>query len=160
MDQHNHDQDTGRSGGIAHAAFVGGGRVSDPGAGGPDRQSQQFRAQGKGWRAQEVNGVLTVSRHLPVSFDLAVETVLPLVGSRRRLAHQVRQDMWRALRDLRGFAPAVRIAPEAGHLRLTAGGSVAAKTFPRARCEALLRDLLDDPLARSRWLRCAGGQNA
>lgn len=160
MDQHNHDHDTGRSGGIAHAASVGGGRVSDSGTGGPDRQSPQTRGPRKGWREQEVNGVLTVSRHLPVSFDLAVETVLPAVGSRRRLAHQVRQDMWRALRDLRGFAPAVRVASEAGHLRLTAGGSVAAKTFPRARCEAVLRSLLEDPRARARWLRCAGGQNA
>ena len=68
----------------------------------------------RGWHITRAEGTLTLSRRLPARFDLGVGTVLPQVARPERLAHQVRQDLWRALRDLRGFAPCVRITPQDG----------------------------------------------
>jgi hypothetical protein len=103
--------------------------------------------------------VLTLSRRPGTRFDLGAETVLPRVRSRGRLAHQVRQDLWRALRDLRGFCPVVQVSigPEGTHLR--AGGAVAGR-IAKAHAEARIRALLDDPQRRLRWLRHAGGCDA
>ena len=39
-----------------------------------------------------------------------------------RVAHGVRQDLWRALASLRGFWPVVRVAPADGLFDVTAGG--------------------------------------
>lgn len=81
------------------------------------------------------------------------------------LARQIRQDLWRALQDVRGFAPVVEIASdhsgqggsEAGAVRVlvTAGGRLDVPQAPRAAMEADIRSLLEEPAARARRQRHA-----
>lgn len=106
------------------------------------------------WHILHEEDALTMARRVPVRFDLQVTTQLG-VGDKLRLARQVRQDIWRALRGLRGFAPAVRIERAARGLRVTAGGQVDGP-LPRARAEARIADVLQDPANRARWMRWAG----
>ncbi|MBA85307.1 hypothetical protein ACSSNL_02125 [Thalassobius sp. S69A] len=108
------------------------------------------------WHILTEDGALTLARRLPVRFDLAVQTVLPRCG-RRRLAMQIRQDMWRLLRDLRGFAPVVRVEYLPEGLRVIAGGQVGQAPFPKRASEEKLRQMLSDRNNRSRWLAHAGG---
>jgi len=98
---------------------------------------------------REEDGAVTLARRLPARFDLAVEGHLP-EASRARVAHRVRQDMWRALRHLRGFAPVVRVWREEGGLRLRAGGTVAGR-FARTDAEARIAALFQDPARVARW---------
>lgn len=106
----------------------------------------------KGWHLVDEDGAVTLSRRWPARFDLAVETRLPLMPGRVRLAHHVRQDLWRALQGLRGFTPCIRVEEDAGATRLIAGGQLDAGG---ARSAALARiaALLDDPETRARWTR-------
>ena len=99
---------------------------------------------------EEEDGALVLARCLPARFDLAAETVLAGDVGRRRLAHLVRQDMWRMLRHLRGFQPVVRVARVPGGLHLRAGGAVAGR-FARKVAEAQIAGLLADPGHRARW---------
>ena len=101
------------------------------------------------WHIIREGETLTVTRALPVRFDVAAETVVP-VGSRRRLAQQVRQDLWRLLQDVRGFQPVVRVTREQGTCRILAGGRITGR-FPKARIEAEIADLLASPQHRDRW---------
>src|SRR5690554_2439614 len=78
-----------------------------------------------GWHLMRDGDVLVLSRRLPARFDVSSSVALPVAGpriGRARLALQVRQDVWRALRDLRGFWPVVRIERSEDALHLTAGG--------------------------------------
>lgn len=103
------------------------------------------------WHVIETqDGALIVARRWPMRFDLAVGTELPDAG-RRWIAHQVRQDVWRALRRLRGFVPAVRVSRRAGGLDITAGGEVDGQ-FDRGQAEARIADILEDRDNRARWL--------
>ncbi|EAQ27566.1 hypothetical protein [Roseovarius sp. 217] len=106
------------------------------------------------WHVIEEEGALTLARRVPVRFDLAVETVLPGVTGRRRLAHLVRQDLWRALQSLRGYAPVVQVTRRADVMQVRAGGAVAGR-FDRAKCEALIAVVLEDADNRARWMRRA-----
>ncbi len=106
-----------------------------------------------GWHVLRDAGSVTVTRRLPLRWDVAAQATLPRAG-RLRVAHQVRQDLWRRLRDLRGFAPAVRVTHAGTGLAVQAGGRVEGP-FDRAVVEARIADLLADPAARARWLRCA-----
>ena len=101
----------------------------------------------------EEAGVLTLARRWPVRFDVAAKTVLPVVD-RLRLARQVRQDVWRALKRLKGFAPVVRVAPEGGMLAVTAGGQVDGP-LARVQAEARIARVLADAGNRQRWIRWA-----
>lgn len=101
------------------------------------------------WHIIREGETLTVTRALPVRFDVSAKTVLP-DGSRLRLAHQVRQDMWRRLQGLRGFSPVVQVTRVGDTCHVTAGGRIDAK-FPKARAEAILTDMLDDARLRARW---------
>ncbi|MEM6438495.1 MAG: hypothetical protein AAF763_02190 [Pseudomonadota bacterium] len=70
---------------------------------------------------------------------------------RRRLAHQVRRDLWRALRRVRGFAPVVRVeGPEAGRVTVEAGGRLA-RSGAEAQVRAAAAALLADLALRRRW---------
>lgn len=112
------------------------------------------------WCLTRDGDVLTLSRRLPVRFDILVTADLPVTGrrvSRARLAHQLRQDVWRLLQDMRGFCPVVRIERSEDVLRVTVGGTLAQRPAPVARAEAYLSDLLADPAHRARWMRHAGG---
>ncbi len=92
---------------------------------------------------------MTLTRVLPVRFDVSAETVLP-AGRALKVAQQVRQDMWRKLQTLRGFSPVVRVAQEGNTLRVTAGGRVQA-AFHRSTVQALIAEVLEDPGNRRRW---------
>lgn len=111
----------------------------------------------KGWHRVREDGAVTIARRLPVRFDLTVETLLPCARpvSLTAVAQQVRQDMWRRLQGIRGFAPAVRVEEEPGALRVTAGGEIAGQR-PTAAARGTLEELLESPVHRQRWLAHAG----
>lgn len=92
--------------------------------------------------------VLTLTRRLPARFDVEVQTHLP-DGRRGRIAHQVRQDLWRALQGVRGFSPVVEVTRDGAGVTLRAGGRV------DGAMPANLRDriaaVLNDPANRTRW---------
>ncbi|WP_372602722.1 hypothetical protein [Actibacterium sp.] len=106
------------------------------------------------WHIIREDRALTLARHLPPRLDVVAGTMLPRV-SKRILAQQIRQDLWRALRRVRGFSPVVRIEEEGSHLKVRAGGRVHARTFPRASTEARIAAVLSDESNRARWLRHA-----
>ena len=106
------------------------------------------------WHILRDGSALILARRLPARLDLSVTTRLP-EASRLKVAQQVRQDVWRALRNLRGFAPVVRVERDGQGLEVTAGGQVAG-AIPRAQAEARIADVLNDPQNRGRWMRWAG----
>jgi len=106
------------------------------------------------WHILHEEGALTMARRMPVRFDLRVTTQLG-GGDKLRLARQVRQDIWRTLCGLRGFAPAVRIEDVANGLAVIAGGQVDGP-LPRALAEDRIAQVLACPANRARWLRWAG----
>lgn len=107
------------------------------------------------WHIVTEGDTLTLSRRLPARFDVAAQTRLPDAG-RAKVAQQVRQDMWRALQDLRGFAPVVQVRREGNELVVVAGGEVAG-VVARAHLEGLIQEVLDAPAKRARWVRHAKG---
>lgn len=103
------------------------------------------------WHILQDGDALTLCRHLPPRFDVSSRTVLPACAP-LRLAHQVRQDMWRALQNVRGFSPVVRVTPQDGALMVEAGGrAIGVTTGLAARIEAVL----EAPARRARWVRFA-----
>ncbi|MGH1446704.1 MAG: hypothetical protein ACRBBO_11740 [Cognatishimia sp.] len=110
------------------------------------------------WHILRDETSVTVTRRLPARFDVFVETRMPL-GRKLRIAHQVRQDMWRALQDLRGFAPLVQVTQIEDVLIVKAGGQFAGK-FPRQYVLDKLAVLLADPEKRARWVRFSKNREA
>lgn len=104
------------------------------------------------WHITRTDSTLTLSRRLPPRFDVAAETVLPS-GDPLRLAHQIRQDMWRRLQGLRGFCPVVEIARTGQGLTVRAGGQLMGRV--PANAAALIAGVLENPANRARWLRHA-----
>lgn len=108
------------------------------------------------WHITRTDSAFTLSRRLPARIDVAAETVLPAADP-LRLAHQIRQDLWRQLQNLRGFSPVVEITAadtETGQgLRVRAGGQVAGRV--PANAAGLIADVLEDPANRARWIRHA-----
>lgn len=104
------------------------------------------------WHIKKDGAVWELSRFANVRFDVCANTVLPRVNP-LRLMHQIRQDVWRSLQKLRGFAPAVRLTDLGDVWRVEAGGQA-------ERCApvhaARVQSVLDDPANRARWLRHAG----
>ena len=94
------------------------------------------------------DGVVVLARG-PQRFDVSAETRLPDARP-ARIAHQVRQDIWRALRRLRGFTPVVSVTPDAAGLRIVAGGAVAGPIPPGTG--AAIAAVLEDRGNRARWL--------
>jgi len=106
----------------------------------------------RGWHITTDAGGLTLSRHLPPRFDVAASTRLP-GGDLRRVAHQVRQDMWRALQNVRGFSPVVTVQADGADLHVRAGGRVAG-CAPSTLSDRIA-DVLESPSNRARWVSCA-----
>ena len=104
------------------------------------------------WHILEDGEGLTLCRHVPPRFDFAVSTMLPH-GRAVRLAHQIRQDLWRALQRVRGFSPVVRLERKADGWRVCAGGRVSGSVPAAviARADAVV----NDPARQSRWLNNA-----
>ena len=108
------------------------------------------------WHMLREDGTLTLSRRLPARFDFAAKTVISGGATLRkgRVATQVRQDMWRALQSLRGFAPVVHVIVQGNDLEITAGGAVDGR-FPKQRTEEQVAEVLECPDRRARWVRSA-----
>lgn len=112
-----------------------------------------------GWHIARDGATVTVSRKRSARFDLAEAAWIPgddLIRS--RLAHQIRQDMWRRLQRQRGFCPAVRVTAQDGGYAIVAGGAIAGRVTDRAR--AVIADMLQDPTLRARWIRNATRKQA
>lgn len=107
------------------------------------------------WHLEKTQSGVTLSRSLPARFDVMAQTDLPMAEG-VRMAHQIRQDVWRALRNVRGFSPVVEITRKEGGLHIKAGGR-APKPIARNTVERIV-SVLENPQNRARWLRCAGGQ--
>lgn len=105
-----------------------------------------------GWHVLEDGMALTLARRLPPRFDLSEERQFPPLR-RRALAHAIRQDVWRALRHLRGFTPVVRVARNGEGMAVRAGGACdgALPSVARARLAAVM----NCPARRARWMRHA-----
>lgn len=103
----------------------------------------------RGWHILREEGALVLTRRLPPRLDVSAETLLP-DGRKAALAHQVRQDLWRALRDLRGFSPVVRVEAAGTGLRVIAGGRVAGPVPDGTG--ARIAALLESPAHRARWV--------
>lgn len=105
-----------------------------------------------GWHIDRDGATLTLSRMRDARFDLAEAAFFPgedLIRS--RLAHQIRQDMWRRLQRLRGFCPAVRVTAQEGGFAVVAGGAIEGRVTDRAR--TVIADMLQDPALRQRWIK-------
>ena len=107
----------------------------------------------KGFHILREEGAVTVARRVPVRFDVSAEARF---GPLRKLAlaQQVRQDLWRALQKVRGFAPVVRVTETGAGVTVTAGGQVEGR-HDRARLEHVIAELLADPGRVARWTRWA-----
>jgi len=105
------------------------------------------------WHRLSDAGTVTIARRIPVRLDVAASAEMPL-ARKGRLAHQVRQDLWRELQDLRGFSPVVRVEPRGAGLCVTAGGRLEGRA-PVSQVKARIAALLEDPQKRARWLRHA-----
>ncbi|MEQ9449456.1 MAG: hypothetical protein RLN70_11220 [Rhodospirillaceae bacterium] len=110
-----------------------------------------------GWYESAAAGRYVLARHWPPRFDIHAETRLPNANL-KRLALQVRQDLWRELKDLRGFSPVVEVSQCDQGLSLVAGGRLNAAA-PSA-FELRISALLDNPANRERWLSWARGRTS
>ena len=117
------------------------------------------------WHITREEGALTLTRRLPARFDLAVTQAIACgqrgdmpVGqtglSKTRLAHQIRQDIWRALQHQRGFSPVVHVHDTQAGVEITAGGAFAG-AFAKQLCTARIGQILSCPVHQARWLRHA-----
>lgn len=106
----------------------------------------------RGWHVMDDGATYVIARRLPLEWTIWAQTRLPDLG-RRRLAHAVRQDLWRRLQRLRGFAPAVSVTRDGQGVRLRAGGTVRG-ALP-AGAGATINALLNDDSLRAAWIRAA-----
>ncbi|MEM8956998.1 MAG: hypothetical protein AAGC86_04200 [Pseudomonadota bacterium] len=108
-----------------------------------------------GWHIARQDGGVILSRRpggRAAGSGLWAETRLPAGGRLSVLAHEIRKDLWRALRHVRGFSPIIEIHPcreEAG-LCVRAGGATASP--PPAPLQATLSAVLEDSARRARWI--------
>ena len=104
------------------------------------------------WRCTETEaGLLHVRAGIPDRWDIAVRRVWAVGGpvSRRRYARQVRQDIWRAARAVRGFVPRVLVARTSRTIEITGGGTCLGARPPVLAQR--IATLLDNPANRARW---------
>lgn len=103
------------------------------------------------WHILRDDHAVTVARHLPARFDLCVTATIaaPRPLSRLSVAQQVRQDVWRALQQVRGFSPVVRVRQTGATVQVEAGGRL---DRPAGRAADRIADVLDSTANRRRWL--------
>ncbi len=118
-------------------------------------QTAPRRVKG-GWHEARAAGSYTLARQWPPRFDVSADARFPAVR-RGRLARQIRQDLWRALKGLRGFSPVIQIAAAEDGLTVTAGGRLPTNV---PGVETQIRDLLQDPAHRARWIAWAKERDA
>lgn len=105
----------------------------------------------KGWHISRDDAQLILKRpaNAQARWDVAARTTLPVTG-RARLAHLIRQDMWRSLQRLRGFSPMVEVTRHCDHLEVRAGGTVQGAVPPRSQEQ--VQSVLDHAGNRRRWI--------
>jgi hypothetical protein len=110
----------------------------------------------KHWHITVDGEILTLSRGAIGPFDFYASVLLQGQAflRRGRVAHQVRQDLWRALQSLRGYSPMVQVQVIGQDLEIKAGGTVQGR-FPRAQTQAIVADVLSCPRRQARWIRSA-----
>lgn len=112
------------------------------------------------WHLQRSANGLTLARHWPPRFDVRGVATLAVPSDAAdglcllRLAHQIRQDLWRGLQSLRGFSPVVSLTRQGNVLEVAAGGRAAPPVPPQT--SDTIAALLTDPRHARRWLRWAG----
>lgn len=112
-----------------------------------------------GWYEVRDGAVYTLARHWPARFDVSASAQFPVLR-RGRLARQVRQDMWREFRHLRGFSPVVQVSVTEDGISVTAGGRIMSTTGVPQQMVTRLQALLDDPARRARWIAWAAAEGA
>lgn len=117
-----------------------------------DVTGQQTARLRGGWVEARGEGSYVLARQWPPRFDVAATSEFPPMRA-SRLARQIRQDLWRALQNLRGFSPVVQIVFTEHGLTVTAGGRLSGKMSPGL--ESRIQAVLDDPDLRSRWSKWA-----
>ncbi|MCT4559684.1 MAG: hypothetical protein N4A61_16680 [Pelagimonas sp.] len=100
------------------------------------------------WHIHEDEASYTLARHWPPRFDVMATARFPTMR-KGRLARQIRQDLWRALKGLRGFSPVVRIVSDHEGLTVTAGGRV--QGHIPAEVPLKIEALLASPAHQRRW---------
>jgi len=107
----------------------------------------------KGWVTAYSDGAVKVARQNRQRLDVSAETKLPGAGlSLGRIAHQIRQDVWRACQNVRGFSPVVSITPENGSYKVLAGGQLDQKRPANLHLVSQIDAVLSDPDNRNRWI--------
>lgn len=106
----------------------------------------------KGWTTARTEGAVTVSRAGRARFDLSVETQLAGNAlSLGRIAHQIRQDIWRACQNVRGFSPVIRVQAVGNSYHVIAGGQVDDRRGS-PHVEQTIEVVLSRPANRNRWV--------
>ncbi len=107
----------------------------------------------KGWVQTRRDNSLTL--HRPGRARLDVQVPATLAGQHRqtRLAHAIRQDLWRALQTTRGFSPIVQLDPQENETKIIAGGQIDGRSTP-ALAQAI-KAVLENPKNRHRWQQWA-----
>lgn len=122
--------------------------------GGPDRPVPRL-LRGGWYEARQADSYV-LARQWPPRFDVVASGTFPPVR-RGRLARQIRQDLWRAFKHLRGFSPVVQVdATESGVL-VSAGGRIIPSQPIPSQMVSEIQALLDSPAHRARWLAWAQG---
>lgn len=101
------------------------------------------------WVHTRTDDTLTVHRPNRARLDVTATTTLSGKLQPTRLAHAIRQDLWRAAQSTRGFSPVVIIKPAADKSIITAGGQIDGPVPPGL--SLTLQTLLNDPAKRHRW---------
>ena len=92
--------------------------------------------------------------------EWAFEVTRTLAGQasashRSRIAHQVRQDIWRACRNVRGFLPLVEVSTSGDETVIRAGGSLMTRSGHVPSLEIKVARVLDCAENIARWQRHA-----
>ena len=119
------------------------------------RDPAPVRALRGGWHEKRSEAGYVLSRHWPPRFDVCASAAFPMLR-RGRLARQVRQDLWRQLKGLRGFSPVIQVVALGDGICMTAGGQSLIGAPVPATSVREIEDLLSDPLRRARWSAWAG----
>ncbi len=108
----------------------------------------------KGWAISRDGEALILHRAGRRRMDVSASTALTGTHRPARLAHAIRQDLWRALQTTRGFSPVIRIETGPAQTRITAGGQIDGPRAPAL--SQIIQDLLNSPSNRNRWQHWAG----